>query len=870
MSLQFYFSQRELRRLWEDRKYSFSSPPHLLANDPLLANFFRAHLPMQNGEIILGQVILTLPHRHWYRVALANQKGELGCCRMTDHSSQIFGLRDAGTIVPGSLVLIYTNPTLPFGVILGVIPEPRPSVAENYSDWISQHTEVGFFREPYYAPMLRQLTDQGKTLNFAQHRPVDSLAVGEWAKFNELGGGFFLDPFQAFLRMDETCGLWLFFLDRLLRLSGYNLDLRTAASELVSRMEEREAYWFQGWTAYLWEAMGFVRPQAANRQKTDQLVHPAQQPFWRVRHWHGYHGQGGFRQVVIPPQPVEGWSPDTDPWRMFPTGQESPSRPPVPIGVFQEHIGLDGSYQLASAHSIALEKRIRIAVPVARRVPEDPKGDGSQQGYSPTGIDGSHVPGTSDMDAAADTIGLALRDLQCQSQWKALHPFVYHQQDFHVPKGSEEESSWKLDHPETLEKLQQGPTADLPPQTQPLYVDHRQPEQRYYEGCSGIFLTPEGSVLIRDAWGGEIRLQGGNLYLSVPGNIYLQSGKNIVHLAGHDCLIRAKNSADISAGEHDVRIKAEKNLQLLARHGGLLLETQSSGDQQQYESLVGEEVQSSGIVLKAPQSPVIARSREFQVVTRDGQGITLDAGKQGSIRTVSQRFDRFLESMAVDVFPAESPQAAYVWTSGSASLPRQLLVGGTLFVGGQTSICGPVVITNGHISTDQGGPVGKNHPETIAAMRRSQSQLSQFQQQMVQQMNQAYTQAIQQMLYNPGKPGSSEFVRDVTFGFRSSAQMRAQNFRFPEAWWQTLLRKSGRGEVWRETPLNHPHLEGRLPFPGTAWQEASLLLAENLTLYDGHERRERDWDPSQYGTILRIAEVGVPAVPEQEYRVLGS
>ena len=69
----------------------------------------------------------------------------------------------------------------------------------------------------------------------------------------------------------------------------------------------------------------------------------------------------------------------------------------------------------------------------------------------------------------------------------------------------------------------------------------------------------------------------------------LMSGSRVVTLA-KEAIIRAKGSVDISSNENDVRIKAEKNMQLLAGNsgsGGMLLESKGQGSIQGYGGLIG-------------------------------------------------------------------------------------------------------------------------------------------------------------------------------------------------------------------------------------------------------------------------------------------
>jgi hypothetical protein len=121
-----------------------------------------------------------------------------------------------------------------------------------------------------------------------------------------------------------------------------------------------------------------------------------------------------------------------------------------------------------------------------------------------------------------------------------------------------------------------------------------------------LFVEEDGSVIIRDAWGSEVYMRGGNINISCAGTVYTQPGESIVQMAGKDAIIKAKNSIDLSSTDKDVRIKAEGNMHLYSKDGGMLLETESSGGSTHgfSEGAEGEDVNSRGITLKAQTSRV--------------------------------------------------------------------------------------------------------------------------------------------------------------------------------------------------------------------------------------------------------------------------
>jgi uncharacterized protein (DUF2345 family) len=82
-----------------------------------------------------------------------------------------------------------------------------------------------------------------------------------------------------------------------------------------------------------------------------------------------------------------------------------------------------------------------------------------------------------------------------------------------------------------------------------------------------ISILPDSGIVLRGACGEEILLQGGNITLSCPSDIRVLPARSAVSLAGDDVVFRAKNSIDLTATDNDVRIKAERNLDMV---GGMV------------------------------------------------------------------------------------------------------------------------------------------------------------------------------------------------------------------------------------------------------------------------------------------------------------
>ena len=96
--------------------------------------------------------------------------------------------------------------------------------------------------------------------------------------------------------------------------------------------------------------------------------------------------------------------------------------------------------------------------------------------------------------------------------------------------------------------------------------------------------------------------------LTAPGDVWIQPGRNVNIIAADDCIIKVHRSVDITSTKNDVRIKAERNLQILAGNdqsegGGVVIESRAPAAKYDFAK-DGEDVKHSGILLIAPDSDI--------------------------------------------------------------------------------------------------------------------------------------------------------------------------------------------------------------------------------------------------------------------------
>lgn len=251
-------------------------------------------------------------------------------------------------------------------------------------------------------------------------------------------------------------------------------------------------------------------------------------------------------------------------------------------GLLDVHAGADGRVTMRSAAGFSFQRVDRIAVPRRRRFPWDPKGDdASALGYA----DPKGPFQFSDPRSRA----LELRDAEAWRAGVGLANMGQLKKDYAVPNESDLETP-----------------ADVYDE-----IAQRSSEFQANEGCRSYFnLEPDGSIILRGSFGEEILLSQGYITISAPKGIRVASGSNVETLAGHDLILKAKDSVDVTATKQDVRIKAENNLHAVAAsedRGNILLESRAKGDASAAET--GEAFTNAGVVIRAAASRIYSHAR---------------------------------------------------------------------------------------------------------------------------------------------------------------------------------------------------------------------------------------------------------------------
>jgi hypothetical protein len=520
-----------------------------------------------HARIRHGYVVDYVAYAGCYRVFLDNNHPIIPCAVLMQGSSTPWGVRTLSSIPPGCGVQVIVHPQRAHGYIIGVEPRKRADARGNKADWISQASRCGVRVDGVHHQVF-QCTGKGGVIDWSTNRPMDSLS-GEAGFIAETGLRLTVDPFLAQLAASEAVGVFAFYHDDLLRVAGYNYHWFSAGGEIEVLDDQGEVRWVEGDATFPWEQLGCLAPgadpfrdvePAATQVGTPyySYVEPRedhQLPFQRAVRFRGYLGQGGKRMTLIPPE-----------------GQVYTYEGDGPQAVFEDFNSLTGRWSVRSAKAVHIAKRAAIPAPRPRKRPEDGAGD-NQENYRASGTAG----GGEEHKVTGGPVGagryphlnqvMGMEDLHAWAfNWEACHPFVYHRNDWELP----EEGDTKV--AKDSAEIDFGSLAGdfyLPrPDAVKLKVDHRYGEVEYYPNASALDLNDDGSVVLSDGYGSEIRMVAGHIFFNCPGDVWLMPGRNVNAWAGHDLCLRAKNSFDVSASARDGRIKAERNLHLLGGNAG--------------------------------------------------------------------------------------------------------------------------------------------------------------------------------------------------------------------------------------------------------------------------------------------------------------
>jgi len=803
--------------------------------------------------LIFGVVVHSIPYYNWYKVQTF-ESGFLGCCMAQNTSTVPMGVHQGSVLPPNTAVLVYKPPHLDYGIILCALPPLVSSNGLSRPDYLTQGGRSGIRVETAHQQPIRGSVRGGGVLDFSCGSPLDATSM-EFSLIAETGVAFMLDPFQAFLRINEHCGLFLNLFDSYTRLIGVNLDIMSHMHEQIYKNDEGEHRGFLGVSTYPWEAYGNFKPgggsphvdipeiavqsgfPAAGSDHGDDEV--GIRPFNRYQEYSGYLGQGGLRVVCAPPG-LEGFNTTTDP-----VGQKSPP------GLFCESIGLDGAYLLRSAKSVTFLVRGNVVIPHPDHEPESSGGDKATGGYRASGYFGTgeehKVGDIKGIETSAERVNAIHEFVAYACNWKALHPFYYHTDDFSLLEEFETTNGITTEVSGGINSFQSLANANVMDYPQPAYlkIDHRYGEVAYYQRQAMFSLQEDGSIVLGCGYGGRLAFTGGKLRLDSAGDIEIVSGGNVV-LMGKNVITQAANSVDVNATAGDLRLSAGANMQTTA--DSVLLEARSTARTYDSRNKIGEDVASSGIILRSAGDLSLLSDNMYlrSGITGDDGSITIDAAKRRG--TVRIEADNVVAATVAGVSfgygTIDQPlTGTHKFGSDVTIIPSNLFVTGSLdvvdgsaFISGSLSV-GEDVAAGRRIADSAGGMIGKI-PDTFKQLLNTRAAADRKLVKATLDVLSANIESIDKLWRQENLPGNEQAIKDMTFSFRDvsdGSQYRTSKFEFLEPRWLQTVRLGNvdHSMEWPDGGITYQG-EKLYPWPGRrAWVEEGVMLrTKKATFYD--------------------------------------
>ena len=314
---------------------------------------------------------------------------------------------------------------------------------------------------------------------------------------------------------------------------------------------------------------------------------------------------------------------------------------PKEEGVARETIDPSGQYRLSAAGMIAIERTGRIPVPVRNCYPTDKDHDIPSE---PETLEPFEHSGDDPAYRQLELFDRQAYDLK--NQYSRVDGLGIKDSDYDVPQEEE--------------------LKPLNDEYDPHFFGNETVKlEKYDKRRAGAYMGEDGSIIIRDAWGSEIVMLGGNITLSCAGNIQILPGKTALTLAGDDIVHKAQNSVDIHASAHDVRLSAARNMEIVGGgdeekySGGVIIESRGKGisawDGEGDET--GESVPISGITIRTKEQGVVI----------DGKRLNIRSRKDTRIISGDEELDGYI-SIASKIIRARADSTVIMSKTGESSV----------------------------------------------------------------------------------------------------------------------------------------------------------------------------------------------------------
>ena len=767
--------------------------------DPEGLRHYSRDLMTPSGYVCSGVVTTVYPAAGHAWVRLEGLLGEKPCSLPS--VSSLNGVSHVSAYSPGTLVYVYYDPVVQSGAVLqqAIPPLLGDTGAESdlYCDSVALSAGQTGQRIPQYRLPLELTENSCGVRQMDVDSPVD-LLPGDQTWMTSNGLGVHIDPQVSFIRASEVCGVFAFYEDGCLRVTGETLQLESPAKIQESGQALAECYGYTQEFIYPWEIFGETVPSSIQYAVNEGGTPGLNQAYYdlpqdkralpRIETHTGYLGQGSQQIISVP------------------TGEDQTRR-----GVFREFRGLTGAYVLETVDQLHFAKAVSIPVitPPQNREYLAEEDEYSANGVSPDGPSHSfnlyepHVI----YAGAAYANASAWLGLNAASR----HPHAntsYYSPDF------SEFSEWDFSQQDHI------PT----PPAEEFATDHRV-TQKVHQVLSLFSFLPDGNVTVRAASGAELRLWDGTAELSGI-RVQLTAAKTVAAF-GNTVSLRGNEYAELSSSLGKVLVKAEEDLWMLGANsgrGGVLVESRSATTEADWQSSA-EESNGSGVVVKADQSHVLVNGADVLLKSGDplaqqrSGNIVLDAGQRDIISKASTHW-RYSASKFFDCF-GDSPEyltSQNVWEPNATRIQGELFISGTMLAGQEVQAMQNISTQSGLFRTGNSAGVPFVASLASSGVTTGHSTNLGLTEQDTQEATRLLTE-LSQTYQQDKQPLNPDVLRQTSFGFPTSKAYHAERVVLQQTYWQQQFASQSFASRWEEptvrfSGVSESSWETTRPWPG--------------------------------------------------------
>lgn len=604
---------------------------------------------VQPSFIMRGRVVVALASLNMYQVNVESMGSVIAQYISPAAGSNIFRLAAVAncTLNPGTEVWVALDPVNNAkGFILGAAHTNAP-LASN-SRTLSQYPQVAgleFNPNDLSPGQTESEIGLGAKAQAQNNNPgLADVVPGDWAVTNYQGGGVGVEAFRVWIGGGPMVGITFFADEETTRIAGTGLELITMAEEYEDRLMGRS----------------LVSIRRRVDFPSDSLVDNP--PNLLEVRGQTYAGESKFQSYR--PKDNAGQKNDAAEW---PDPQRS--------ALIHEYKGVDGTYVLTAAASLTLQKWVGVLMPTevierseAVSVNEFPGVVSEEDGDSEDALkfpkpvkvipDRKVITGAEDLSLISGNAILSRprsEDNPLQGMvntpdavaaaigWQAARAFVDTDM-WKIATGQMPKFMADGEDARPIDEINTDPGMwKRVPKFFALNLNSYGASKRLYVGRAVISITDEGGILLQDAWGSQVLMAGGNIYLTAEHSVIRNAGRDNIDMSGRDHQMHAGRNVDAYASGGSASLIAGAQLTLVGGQSGehgVLIHSKGEGSSMLMNGENGDYAASNqGIVLRS-EGGITEVGKSIRMVAEPGAvgirssgGLLVDAGNMSAAFT---------------------------------------------------------------------------------------------------------------------------------------------------------------------------------------------------------------------------------------------